>query len=117
MFKQKPEEEMSKGEKIANAVLGIFKALNQGKVVFNFTIKTKMTSPEFNFGYIKTTFEDRLREGMKYSQVDYADILKIPAKRVGRTATDLSKALYNGTFGLARVIKDTVKVAFKKEEE
>jgi len=117
VFKQKPEEEMSKGEKIANAVLGIFKALNQGKVVFNFTIKTRMSNPDFNFGYIKTAFEDRLREGMKYAKVDYTDILKVPAKRVGRTATDLSKALYNGTFGLAKVFKDTLKVAFEKEVE
>jgi len=117
VFKQKPEEEMSKGEKIANAVLGIFKALNQGKVVFNFTIKTRMTNPDFNFGYIKTAFEDRLREGMKYAPVNYADLFKVPAKRVGRTATDLSKALYNGTFGLARVFKDTLKGAFEKEVE
>jgi len=117
VFRQRPEEEMDKAEKIANAVLGIFKALNQGKVVFNFTIKTKMTSPEFNFAYIKTAFEDRLREGMKYSKVDYADILKIPAKRVGRTAADLTYALYNGTFGLAKVFTDTLKVAFEKVQE
>jgi len=116
VFKQRPEEEMSKADKIAQTVLGIFKALNQGKVVFNFTIKTKMTSPEFNFGYIKTAFEDSLKEGIKYSQVNYADIFKAPVKRVGRTATDLSKALYNGTFGLAKLVKDTVGCAFKKEE-
>jgi len=116
VFKMRPEEEMDKSEKIATAVLGIFKALNQGKIVFNFTIKTRMTNPEFNFGYIRTAFEDRLREGMKYAKVDYSAILRVPAKRVGRTATDLSKALYNGTFGLARVFKDTFKVAFQEEE-
>jgi len=117
VFKTRPEEEMDKSEKIATAVLGIFKALNQGQIIFNFTIKTRMTSPEFNFGYIKTAFEDQLREGMKYSHVDYSAIVRVPAKRVGRTATDLSKALYNGTFGLAKVFKDTLKVAFQKEEE
>ncbi len=117
VFKQKPEEEMSKGEKIANAVLGIFKALNQGKVVFNFTIKTRMTNPDFNFGYIKTAFEDRLREGMKYAPVNYADLFKVPAKRVGRTATDLSKALYNGTFGLVRVFADTLSYTSGEEAE
>ncbi len=116
VFKMRQEEQMGKAEKIVSEVMGIFKALNQGKVVFNFTIKTRMTSPEFDFGYIKTAFEDRLREGMKYSKINYADILKIPVEKVGSTATDLSKALYNGTFGLARVLKDTLTVAFKKEE-
>jgi len=117
VFKQRQEEEgLGKAEKIAEAVLGIFKALNQGKVIVNFTIKTKMTSPEFNFGYIKTAFEDKLREGMKYSQVNYADILKIPAKSVGRTATDLTHAVFNGTFGLVKVLKDTVVYAFKEVE-
>ena len=117
VFKQRQEEEgLGKAEKIAEAVLGIFKALNQGKIIVNFTIKTRMTNPEFNFGYIKTAFEDKLREGMKYSQVNYADIFKIPVKKVGRTATDLSQAFINGTFGLAKVFKDTVVCAFKKEE-
>ncbi len=117
VFKQRKEEEMDKAERIAETILGIFKALSQGKVIVNFTIKTRMTSPEFNFGYIKTAFEDRLREGIKYSQVDYADIFKIPVKKVGSTATDLTKALYNGTFGLAKVFKDTLKGAFEKEAE
>ncbi len=118
VFKQRQEEEgLGKVEKIAEAVLGIFKALNQGKVIVNFTIKTRMTNPEFNFGYIKTAFEDKLREGMKYSQVNYADILKIPAKSVGRTATDLSRALIDGTFSIAKGLKDAFAVAFKKEKE
>jgi len=116
VFKQRQEEEMNKADKIAQAVLGIFKALNQGKVIVNFTIKTKMTNPEFNFGYIKTAFEDRLREGMKYSKVNYTDIFKIPAKSVGRTATDLSRALIDGTFSIAKGLKDAFAVAFKKEK-
>jgi len=117
VFKQRQEEEMSKADKIAQVVLGIFKALNQEKVIVNFTIKTKMTSPEFNFGYIKAAFEDKLREGMKYSRVNYADILKIPVKSVGRTATDLTRAVFNGTFGLVKVFKDTVVYAFEKKQE
>ncbi|MDP3731942.1 MAG: DUF748 domain-containing protein [Candidatus Omnitrophota bacterium] len=116
VFKQRKEEGMDKAEKIAETVLGIFKALSQGKVIVNFTIKTKMTSPEFNFGYIKTAFEDRLMEGMKYSKVNYADILKIPVKSAGRTAADLSRAFIDGTYSLAKVFKDTLAYAFKKEK-
>lgn len=120
VFKQRQEAEMSKAEKITETVLDIFKALNQGKVIVNFTIKTRMTSPEFNFGYIKTAFEDRLRESLKYSRFSSIDIFRVPAKAVGgsvrRTAADLSQAFINGTFGLAKVLKDTVIYAFKKEE-
>jgi len=120
VFKQREEEEMSKAEKIASAVLDIFKALNKGKVVFNFTIKTRMTSPEFNFGYIKTAFEDRLREGLRQRQFASAEILKVPVQFAGktvRTATDLSHAVYNGTFGLFKVFRDTLSYAFKEEDE
>ena len=119
VFKQRQEEEgIGKAEKIAEAVLGIFKALNQGKVIVNFTIKTKMTSPEFNFGYIKTAFEERLREGMKYSQIRNGDILKFPVKVAGGTvkgASDLSRALIDGTFSIAKGLKEALQYAFKKE--
>ena len=119
VFKQRQEEEMSKADKIAQAVLGIFKALKQGKVIVNFTIKTKMTSPEFNFGYIKTAFEDKLREGRKYSQITNGDIIKFPVKVVGGTvkgASDLSRALIDGTFSIAKGLKDAFAIAFKKEK-
>lgn len=118
-FKQKPEEEMSKNEKIASMVIGIFKALNKGKIVVNFTIKTPMTSPEFNFGYIKAAFDAQLQESIQYARANNM-IIDIPTRIAGRTkrtAIDLSKALYNGTFGLAGVLKDTIKVAFKEKEE
>lgn len=118
VFKQKPEEEMSKAEKYAAVVLDIFKSLSQGKVVFNFTIKTRMTKPEFNIGYIRTAFEDKIREEAKNSHIATKEMLKAPVRMAGRTARtakDLSKAAYNSTFGLAKVIKDTIKVAFTKE--
>lgn len=120
VFKQRREEEgAGQPEKIAEAILGIFKALNQGKVIVNFTIKTKMTSPEFNFGYIKTAFEDRLREGMKYSQMRNGDIIKFPVKVAGGTvkgAADLSRALIDGTFSIAKGLKEALQYAFKKEK-
>jgi len=121
VFKQRQEEEgLGKAEKIAEAVLGIFKALNQGKVIVNFTIKTKMINPEFDFGYIKTAFEDKLREGMKYSQIRNGDVIRFPVKVVGGTikgATDLSRALIDGTFSLAKGLKEALQYAFKKEKE
>jgi len=120
VFRQKPEEEMSKSEKYAAVVMDIFKSLSKGKVVFNFTIKTRMTNPEFNIGYIKTAFEDKLKEGFKNGHIKTKEVLKVPVKvagRTARTAADLSKAVYNSTFGLVKVLKDTVKVAFSKETQ
>ncbi|MFA5357192.1 MAG: DUF748 domain-containing protein [Candidatus Omnitrophota bacterium] len=115
----KHSEEASKEERIAEAVLGIFKALNQGKVVVNFTIKTKMTNPDFNFGYIKTAVEKSLQEGMhKYGYASTKDIAEFPGKLVGGTAKgakDISQALFDGTLGLARKIKETVSYAFQRD--
>ena len=60
-----PDQPKQKAEKIAAAVLGILRSLNQGKIVLNFTIRTKMDNPELNFGSMsqavassKTTIED-----------------------------------------------------------
>jgi len=111
-FKPRPEgEEQDKAEKIAQVVLDIFRSLNKGKVVFNFTIRTKMINPRLSLNEIKHEFELRLAEGMRNNQITGEDILKIPVKVVGSTvkgATDLSKGLIDGTYGLAKAFKDTL---------
>jgi len=119
VFKPRPQEEITKAEKIAGTVLGIFKALNQGKIAVNFTIKTRMTSPEFNFGYIKTAVEESLNKGRKDNHISSNGIVKFPVKVVGGTvksAGDLSKGLIDGTFSLFKELKEAVGAAFKREQ-
>lgn len=118
VFKPRPEEEQAdKAEKIAAAVLDIFKTLNKGKIVFNFTIRTKMINPAFNFSEIKDAFEARLTEGRKNNHLA-ANIVRFPGRIVGGTvksATDLSKGLIGGALSVAKGLKEAVAVAFRRE--
>ena len=49
-----PEEAQQKAERLTDAVLDMFKAMNQGKVVLDFTLHTKMDHPQFGFENIKS---------------------------------------------------------------
>lgn len=113
-----PEETPGKAEKIADAVLDVFKALNQGKIVLDFTIRTKMNRPEFGFGDIKMAFEDKLASGMKNNKIKTEDVLLFPAKVVEGTvrgATDISQAVIEGTISLGTELKKAFEAAFKRE--
>lgn len=119
VFKVRPDEEnQDKAEKIAVAVMDVFKALNKGKIILNFTIRTKMVSPQFSMGDVKDAFEQKLAEAKKNSQISTEDLFRVPGKvAVGtvKGATDLSKALIDGTFSIAKELKEAVEYAFKKE--
>jgi hypothetical protein len=120
VFKPRPDEEaQDKAEKIAAAVLDIFKVLNKGKIVFNFTIKTKMINPAFSLNDIKDAFEMRLAEGRKNNHITTA-MLQLPGRLVGGTvksATDLSRAFIDGVFSVGNEVKKAFEVAFKREKE
>ena len=113
-----PEEPQEKAEKITDVVLDMFKALDQGKMVLNFKINTKMTSPAFNFGDIKGAFEDKLALAQQDSKLSVDDVLELPVKLFQGTvkgATDISKAVIDGTFAVGNEIKKSVEASFKKE--
>jgi hypothetical protein len=115
-----PEETETKAAKITDAVLDIFRALNQGKIVLDFNIKTKMDTPAFGFGDIKSAFEDKLTQGKKSNIFDPQYVLAIPAKLLEglvKGATDVSKAVVDGTFAVGDEIKKRAEEAFKKEKE
>jgi hypothetical protein len=112
------EEQQEKAAKIADAVLGVLKALDKGNVVLNFTIRTKMDKPQFGFVDIKMAFEDKLALGRKTNGFDAQDVLMLPAKILEgavKGATDISKAVIDGTFAVGNEIKKSVEDSFKKE--
>lgn len=121
VFKPRPpEEQQEKAEKIAIAVLDIFKALNQGKIVLSFTIKTKMDRPEFGFGNIKMAFEDKLAKAVKKDKVDVEDILMLPSKFLQGTikgATDVTTAVIEGAVAVGKEVTKAVTDPFKKEKK
>ncbi|MBI4706374.1 MAG: DUF748 domain-containing protein [Candidatus Omnitrophica bacterium] len=109
-------ESKEKAERITDAVLGYFKALDQGKITLDFTFKTKMDRPEFSFSNIKMAFEDKLAvargKGFKPQ-----DVLMLPTKLIEgsvKGATELSKAVIDGTFAVGNELKKAVEEVFKK---
>jgi len=115
-----PEEEAEKAEKITDVVLDIFRTMNQGKIVLDFTIRTKMDRPEFGFGNIKMAFEDKLAQGRKGGGIKTQDVLSLPANLVQGTikgATDLTTAVIGGTISAGKEIVKAVGDSFKKEKK
>lgn len=119
---RKPLEEgesQEKASKITDAVLDIFKALNQGRIVLDFTIRTKMNRPEFGFGNIKMAFEDKLAQGRKGNGINPQDVFILPGKIVEGTfkgIADLTAAVIGGTISAGKEVGKAVEGAFKKEK-
>lgn len=118
--KERPADEPSeKAERIASAVLDIFKALNQGKIVLDFTIRTKMDKLELGFGNIRSAFEEKLASRNKKSKSDnMVSFLLFPAKLVEGTvksAAEISRAVIDGTFAVGSELAKGIKGSFKRE--
>jgi len=95
-----PEESADKAERIADAVIDIFKAMNQGKIVLDFTIRTKMDDPHFGFGNLKSAVEDKLTASQKDDKFGLDDIFKLPGRIIEGTlkgAGDMTKSVIAGT--------------------
>jgi len=113
-------QEQERAARIADAVLDIFRSMNGGKIELNFTIRTKMDSPEFGFGDIKTAFEDKLAQGRRSSGMKPEDVLSIPLDLLEgtvKTVTQLSKAVIDGVIGVGREIKKAADGTLSKENK
>lgn len=109
-------ESEEKASKITNAVLDIFKALDKGKIVLDFVIRTKMDRPEFGFGNIRMAFENKLSQ-VHGESVNPGDILILPAKLLqgaGKGAVDMSKSVVDGAFAMGRELRKAVLDTFIK---
>ncbi len=116
--KRGPDEQVEKTEKIASFVLGLFKAIGQGNVVLDFTIKTKMDDPQFSFGDIKMAVADKISKAREGSGIKAEDVAAFPGKILEGTvkgATDLTRGVISGTFGVGKELKDAVEAAFRRD--
>lgn len=103
-------ESEQKAAKITDAVLDMFRAMNQGKIVLNFTIRTKMDRPEFGFGNIRMAFEEKLTEASD-KRFKPQDVLMFPAKMWEegiKATTGISKAIIDSTFAVGGQIKKVI---------
>jgi Domain of Unknown Function (DUF748) len=103
-----PEEPQQKAEKITDAVLDMLKSMDQGKVVLDFVLHTKMDRPEFGFANIKSAFEGKLKQARASAGMRPQDMLSLPGRWLQsgiKSGTDLSNALIDGILDLSNGIK------------
>jgi hypothetical protein len=117
----KPKEEHAdeqRAEKITHVVVGMLKALNQGRIVLDFNFKTKMDNPEFGLGIIQQAFKDKIYQARKNKDSGAIAIIKFPGKLIEGTITsaaDLTRSVINGTVNIGKELKKAVEVSFSRE--
>jgi len=113
-----PEEPQQKAERLTDAVLDMFKAMNQGQVVLDFTLHTKMDRPQFGFENIKSAFEGKLMQARTNSGLRPQDMLLWPGKMLQggiKSGSDLTKAAVDGLFALGNGLKKFFEDAMNKQ--
>ncbi len=115
--KPKPEEQPEEqAAKITDVILDMFKSMDQGKIVLDFTIKTKMDKPEFGLSDVISAVEDKFAQAQT-SEVSAKGLAMLPGKLLEGTAkgaTDFFKALIFGTIDAGKQVFKTVGESFKK---
>ncbi|MFH1441307.1 MAG: DUF748 domain-containing protein [Candidatus Omnitrophota bacterium] len=119
-FKERSSEELQKKEeRMAHAVLDIFKAMDQGKIVVDFTIHTKMDKPLFSMVPLKGALENKLASSGKLDKPSVQGVVSLPIKileGIVKSTADLSKAAIDGTFAVGSELGKSVVASFKKEK-
>ena len=103
-----PEEPQQKAERLTDAVLDMLKSMDQGKVVLDFVLHTKMDRPEFGFANIKSAFEGKLMQARSNAGLRPQDVLSWPGRWAWsgiKSGTDFSNAVIDGVFDLGNGIK------------
>ena len=110
-------ESEEKASRIANQVLDIFRSMNQGKIVLDFTLRTKMDSPQFGFDNIKSAFENKITQA-RGGSIKVDDILFLPGRFLLGTVkglTNLSKAVIDSTFAVGNEFKKALQDTLNDE--
>jgi hypothetical protein len=119
VFKQREEStEQTKAERMAQKVLEFFKSINNGKVVLNFSIKTKMDSPDFGINAIKAAFDNTITQARKSQGSTASKVMEMPGQVVGGTVkgvTDVSSALIGGVVSVGKELGKSFGASFRRE--
>ena len=120
-FRPRPSDQPEhKAEKIATAVLGIFRAINQGRIILDFTIKTKMDKPEFKFESISSAVDKTISQAVQSEKIKIEDIAVLPGKfieGVAKGTTGATKAIIEGALSVGKSLTDAFLDALKRPEE
>jgi hypothetical protein len=92
--------------------------MNNGKVVLNFSIKTKMDSPDFGINAIKSAFDSTITQARKGQGSTASKVMEMPGQVVGGTVkgvTDVSSALIGGVVSVGKELGKSFGASFKRE--
>jgi len=112
-------QEPGSGQRYAKAVLNFFKAGDDGRIVLDFKVPTKMDNPRFGLWMVRDAVEDKFTSTQKNKTPIVGNVILFPIKLLEgavRATTDLSKATIDGTFAIGKEIKDGFKGSFKKDK-
>ena len=79
-----------------------------------------MDRPELGFGSIKMALQTKIAQARSSVSTGPQEVLLFPAKLLEgmvRSATDISKAMIDGTFAVGNELKKSVEGSFKKESK
>lgn len=114
-----PETTPVKAERLTDAVLIALKSPDQDTVSLEFPIKTKMDQPVFSFGDVQLAIERKLKEVYGSNSLTAEDLLLAPAHILGgmvKGASDVTKAMIDGTFAVGNELKKGLEASFKREK-
>jgi hypothetical protein len=114
---RKEGESEQREEKVTSTIFEIVKALNKGRIVLDFKMRTKMDSPEFGFGVIHSAFDAKVSQAIPYAR---PKLVSLPVRVVGgtfSTAADLTRSVVNGTVSIGKALTSVLSHSFRREQE
>ncbi len=117
--KPKEDEQVQRQERIAQKVIDIFKSLNDGNIVLDYTFKTTMSNPMFGLESIRSAVEDKIMEVRRNEGgLSTERVIGFPGKVFEGTAKgvgELSKSVITGVVGVGNEIGKALSASFHRD--
>ncbi len=111
-FRPRPADETKhKAQRITFAVLDIFRELNQGKVILNFTVKTNMDKPGFKFESISSAIDEKIAQARGSNGAKIEEVALLPGRLVedvAKGAGGVGRAIIDGAVSIGRSVTEAI---------
>ncbi|HOW43364.1 MAG TPA: DUF748 domain-containing protein [Candidatus Omnitrophota bacterium] len=86
-----PGEEQGKPEKTARLLLDIFRNLDNGRILLDFTLHSSLDNPRIDLKPLQSALEDKINRGIKIETVQVEDAVILPQKIIKGTVKKVSE--------------------------
>lgn len=110
-------QDVSREEKTARLVLEIFKNLDDGSVLLEFNLNTKMDKPQLDLLVLSKAFEEKINKGIKIETIKVEDTVILPQKIIKGTVksvSEIGKAIFGSTLDWGKELKQSISDTFIK---